>query len=104
MEIQTVVLPIIALILSGVTWTSFGAFSNWRKTHGTNEWTGFNTAKLRDDVILGGVLGIGSVIYSIMSETLTAISTPSEFFLAIGAGFALVAAVDKFIVGGILGK
>jgi len=103
-EIQTIILPVTALILSGCTWSLFGAFSNWRKLHGTPEWKGFDFKRLRNDAILGLVLGGGSVVYAIINNTLLPIATAQEFFLAIGAGFGIVAAVDKFIVGGILGK
>lgn len=107
MELETIILPIMALILSGLTWTLFGAFSNWRKTHGTPEWKGFDLSKLRNDAILGLILGVGTIIATILTSqdgNLTSIATAQEFIIAIAAGFGLVAAVDKFIIGGILGK
>ena len=105
MDAQTVILPIIALVLSGLTWTLFGYFSAWRKNHTDPNWTGFETKKLRDDLILGLILGIGAVIYSIYQNgDLSTIATTQEFIGAIAGGFPLIVAVDKVIVGGILNK
>lgn len=105
MEIQTLALPVIALVLSGLTWTMFGYFSAWRKNHTNEDWQGFEPKKLRADLLLGFVLGIGSVGATILLDgDLTPIATAQGFLLAIQAGFGVVAAVDKFIIGGLLGK
>lgn len=105
MEPQILILPIIALVLSGLVWNNFGYFSAWRKNHNNPEWTGFELVKLRNDLILGAVLGVGSVVFIIITDgTFAPITTAQEFFVAIGAGFGIVAAVDKFIIGGLFGK
>lgn len=101
MEIETIILPILALILSGLTWSLSGALADWRKNHGTPDWKGFDFGKLRNDLILGLVLGVGSVVYATMVEELTPIATAQEFFIAIGAGLSIVVLVDKLIIGGI---
>ena len=104
-EFQTIALPIFAFILSGLTWTLFGYFSEWRKNHQNQDWGGFDTKSLRNDLILGLILGVGSIIYTVMnSGVLTSIDTAQAFFAAIVAGFPAIVAVDKFIVGGLMGK
>lgn len=104
-NVQTIILPITALVLSGLTWTLFGYFSSWRKNHKDPNWGGFEAKKLRDDLILGLILGVGSVIYVIATEgDVSPIASAQGFILAIQGGFGVVAAVDKLIVGGILGK
>ena len=104
-ELESIALPVIALILSGLTWTGFGYFSSWRKNNKNPEWKGFNMKALRDDLILGAILGVGSVVLTTFtSGDLTPILTAQDFLIAISAGFGLVAAVDKLIVGGILAK
>lgn len=105
MELQIYILPIAALILSGLVWNNFGYFSAWRKNHNNKDWKGFEKSKLRNDLILGAILGGGTIVYTIIAQgELTAINTAQEFLVAIGAGFGLVAMVDKFIIGGILKK
>ncbi len=94
-----------ALVLSGLVWNNFGYFSAWRKNHNNPDWKGFDKSKLRNDLILGLVLGGGSVVYTIFTNgDFTPINTAQEFLVAIGAGFGIVAAVDKFIIGGLFGK
>lgn len=105
MVLETIVLPIIALALSGLVWNNFGYFSAWRKNHNNPDWKGFDKTKLRNDLILGAILGVGSIIATVLLDgDLTAINTAQEFLLAIGAGFGIVAAVDKFLIGGLLKK
>lgn len=105
MEIVTYVSPVIALLLSALTWTMFGYFSAWRKNHNKADWQGFEPKKLKADLLLGLVLGVASVIATIFLDgDLTPILTAQGFLLAIQAGFGVVAMVDKFIIGGLFGK
>lgn len=105
MEPQIIILPIIALVASGFTWTMGGYVSSWRKNHTDPKWTGFEPAKLRNDLILGGVLGGVSVLYTIFTDgTFAPIQTAQDFLIAIVAGTSVVALVDKFIIGGIFGN
>lgn len=97
-------LVILALVTSGLVWNNFGYFSAWRKYRNDADWLGFDRKKLRDDLILGGILGVGSYLYGVYQGGLIDIGTLQEFIGAVIAGFGLVAAVDKFIVGGILSK
>ena len=94
----------LTFILSGMLWTSGGYIAAWRKNHNDPNWKGFNLTSLRNDIILGAVLGGGGAIYSIMQGTEVIISTAQEFFLAIGSNTAIIALVDKFIVGGLIKK
>ena len=105
MEPQTIILPVIALVISGLVWNNFGYFSALRKNHNNPEWKGFEFAKLRNDLILGLILGVGAVVLTIAVDGIfPPITTAQEFLLTIWSGFAAVAAVDKFIVGGLLKK
>lgn len=105
MDFQTVVLPFLALVISGFGWTMAGYLKEWRNKHTDPSWTGFDKKALRDDLSLGAVLGIGTVIYVIYTNgTFTPINTVQEFFLAIGAGTGLVGIVDKYIVGFIFNR
>lgn len=97
-------LVILALITSGLVWNNFGYFSAWRKYKNDVDWEGFDKKKLRDDLILGLILGVGSYLYGVYTGGLIDIVTLQEFIGAVIAGFGLVAAVDKFIVGGLLSK
>lgn len=105
MVLETIVAPIIALTLSGLVWNNFGYFSAWRKNHNNADWKGFDKKKLRNDLILGALLGGGTVVAVIVQNgDFTPITTIQEFLLAIAGGFGIVAAVDKFIIGGLFGK
>lgn len=105
MVLETIILPIAALSLSGLVWNNFGYFSAWRKNHNNPDWKGFDKKKLRNDLILGALLGVGAIIAAIIQNgDFTPIVTAQEFLLAIAGGFGLVAAVDKFIIGGLFGK
>jgi hypothetical protein len=97
-------LIILALTTSGLVWNNFGYFSAWRKYKNTPDWQGFDKKKLRDDLILGSVLGIGSYLYGVYTGSLLEVNNLQTFIGAVIGGFGLVAAVDKFIVGGILSK
>lgn len=105
MEIETIVLPILALIFAGFIWTMGGYLKEWRNRQATPEWKGFNKTSLRNDLILGTVLGISSVIYTILTDgDLTPVTTAQGFFVATGTGFTAVALVDKFIIGAVFKK
>ena len=104
MEIASI-LPIVALVISGLVWNNSGYFAAWRKNHKNPAWKGFEKRKLKNDLILGTVLGIGTVVSAYMTTgDLAPITTAQEFFVAVGTGFGAVAAVDKFIIGGMFGK
>ena|SRR3990167_2863307 len=95
---------ILAFIMAGLVWNNFGYFSAWRKYKDTPEWEGFDKKKLRDDLILGLILGIGAYLLGVYQGELTSITSMQMFIGAVIAGFGTVAAVDKLIVGGILAK
>jgi len=104
MVLETIVAPILAVVAAGVTWTGFGYLSAWRKHRNEEDWNGFETKKLRNDIILGVILGIGVLISQAIQGTTPEAITSAQGFVAAAAGsFALVAAVDKVIVGGVLG-
>ena len=97
-------LAILAFVLAGLVWNNFGYFSAWRKYKDSPDWKGFETKKLRDDLILGLILGVGAYLYGVYQGELGDISTLQAFIGAVIGGFGAVAAVDKLIVGGILSK
>ena len=99
------ILPIIALITSGFVWTMGGYLKEYRLKHTDPNWGGFNKKSMINDLILGAVLGVGSVVVAAATNvTLPAITNFYEFVGAVSAGFGFVAIVDKYIVGGIFGK
>ena len=98
-------LPILALIASGLTWTTAGYLKDWRKNHNNPDWKGFDKKSLRNDLLLGAFLGGGAVLTSAaLGQTLPAITTINEFVIAVSAGFGLVAAFDKYVIGFVFGK
>jgi len=97
-------LTILAFVLAGLVWNNFGYFSAWRKYKDSSDWVGFDKRKLRDDLIIGLVLGVGAYLYGVYQGELGDISTLQAFIGAVIGGFGIVAAVDKLIVGGILSK
>ena len=104
-EISTLVLPVLAFVIGGLTWTGFGYFSAWRKHHKDETWKGFDLKALRNDLVLGLVLGVGAVIATILTDgELEALLTAQAFLLAIQGSFGVIAAVDKFLIGGILAR
>ena len=104
-EIQTIALPILALISSGFFWTMGGYLANWRKNKDNPEWTGFEPKRLGSDLILGAILGVGAIVATyVLSTDLTPINNFGEFAVAVGAGFGIVAMVDKYIINGLLNK
>lgn len=105
MEPQTIIFPILALVSSAFVWTMGGYFKDWRSNHDNPDWEGFNKTSLKNDLILGAVLGVGTVVYTIFTDgDFAPISTAQDFLVAVGAGFTIVALVDKFIVGGLFKK
>lgn len=97
-------LLILAFITSGLVWNNFGYFSAWRKNKDSPEWEGFDKKKLRDDLILGSILGVGAYLFGAYQGELPSITSIEMFVGAVITGFGTVAAVDKLIVGGILSK
>ena len=105
MESLQPILPILALIGSGFAWTIAGYIPAWRNRKNNPDWKGFEPKKLRDDLLLGLTLGVGSLVYMAVTNTpYSIITNVNEFLIAVGAGFGIVAAVDKLFVGGILNK
>ena len=97
-------LAILAFVLAGLVWNNLGFLSAWRKYKDTPDWTGFETKKLRDDLILGLILGVGAYLLNVYNGELVSITSLQSFLSVVVAGFGTVALVDKLIVGGVLGK
>ena len=97
-------LTILAFTVAGLVWNNLGYLSAWRKYKNTPEWTGFEPKKLRDDLILGTILGLGAYLLSVYQGDITSIETLQAFLTVVAGGFAIVAVVDKAIVGGVIGK
>ena len=98
------VLPICATIAAGLTWTGFGYLKAWRRHKDDPDWEGFNVKKLRNDVILGVVLGIGTIIANaVQGVSAPVIDSFGAFVVAVTSMFGTIAAVDSFIVGGVFG-
>lgn len=92
-------------IASAMAWTFSGIITDWRKNHGTEEWHGVDAQKLKDDFILGSILGIGAFVYTILTGAeLPVIGTLAGFVLAIPGATGIIALVDKIIVNGIFNK
>jgi len=105
MVLETIALPILAIVFAGFIWTMGGYLKDWRNNQTNPDWTGFDKTSLRNDLILGFILGIASVIYTILTEgDLSPIITAQQFFIATGTGFTAVALVDKFIIGAVFKK
>ena len=107
---EEIALFLIVAVLGGLTWTLSGYLAKWRKNHNNSEWEGFNFRLLRNDAILGVVLG-GAVV--IIQPISVSIGSPYEipvitdfatFVMGIFAMYPVVAIVDKFIVGFVAGK
>jgi hypothetical protein len=100
---------ILNAVVAAEIWNNSGYISEWRKYRNDPTWTGFDKKALKHDLILGGVLGVGVVIYQAASVgTNFALSIPDytsfSVFVTFGTVlFAIVAIVDKFIVGGFIG-
>ena len=97
-------LAILAFVIAGLVWNNLGYLAAWRKYKNDPEWTGFELKKLRDDLILGFILGVGAYLFSVYNGDVTSITSLQSFLTVVAGGFAIVAAVDKAIVSGILGK
>lgn len=101
------ILFILASLVAGEVWNNVGYFSEWVNNRNNPQWTGFDKTKLRNDLLLGLLLGFGIVIYqALVAGTQLAITIPTitnsqTFIAAVGALFGVVAIVDKAIVGGI---
>ncbi len=100
---------IIVTVLAGITWTCFGYLNAWRKNHQNEDWKGFDKVKLRNDAILGGILGVATILAApIVAGTALAYNLPvvdsfESFVLGVAAMIGPIAIVDKFLVGGVLG-
>ena len=101
---MTELLIILALAASGLTWTLGGYLSAWRKRESNPDWNGFEVKKLGADVLLGLILGLGAYILGSYNGNLTDITSLQTFIASVAGGFGLVAAVDKFIIGGLFNK
>jgi len=100
----------IAAVSAGMTWTLSGYVAEWRKHHKDPDWQGFDLKSLRDDTILGGVLGIAVVILQPVSVALGSgydiptIENFPTFATAVFGLYGTVAIVDKWLVGFVAGK
>jgi len=107
---ESIIVFLIVAVLAGLTWTLSGYLANWRKNHKKPEWTGFDLKSMRNDAILGGVLGVAIVIIQPISVALgtpydvPVVSDFNTFIMAIFGLYPIVAVVDKFFVGFIVGK
>jgi len=107
---ESIVVFLIVATLAGLTWTLSGYLANWRKNHKNPEWGGFDLKSLRNDAILGAVLGVAVVVIQPVSVALgTPYDVPvvvdfNSFIGAIFGMYPVVAVVDKFLVGFIAGK
>lgn len=101
---------VIVATLAGLTWTLSGYAANWRKNHNKPDWNGFDLKSMRNDAILGAILGITVVILQPISVMIgTPYDVPNvtdfnSFIIGIFGMYPVVAIVDKWFVGFIAGK
>lgn len=101
---------LIVATLAGLSWTMSGYLANWRKNRNEPNWKGFDKKSMRNDAILGAVLGVGIVVLQPVSVLIgyeyqiPSVIDFNSFIMAIGALYPVVAIVDKLFVGTILGK
>lgn len=101
---------LVVATLAGLAWTMSGYVANWRKNHNKPEWEGFDLKSMRNDVIVGVVLGIGIVVFQPISAmigyvySIPVITDFNSFILGIAGLWPVVAVVDKLFVGTVLGK
>lgn len=101
---MTELLIILAFTIAGLIWTLGGYLAAYRKRATNPDWNGFEPKKLRDDAILGTILGIGAYIYGVYLGQLPDVSTFQAFIGAVVGGLTVVPLVDKFIVAGLFNK
>ena len=97
-------LSILAFVFAGLVWNNIGYLSAWRKYRNSDDWEGFDKRKLRDDLILGLILGVCAYLLGVYQGDLVDIYSIQTFLAVIVGGFTAIAFVDKLIVGGILSK
>ena len=96
-------IPIIgAFVLAGLIWTGAGVFSSWRK--GGASWTGFKKDELKNDVLLGLVLGVVAFFANAYQGNVVDVTNIKTFTEVVVGAFGVVALVDKYIVAGIFQK
>ena len=92
--IETFILPILAAIVAGIAWNSFGIYTNWRATGSLD----IDQKKLAKNIIIGIIVGIvayGFQVSTSDADDIIAITTPNLFFAAVAAWFPIIIIVEK---------
>ena len=94
-EITTILLPLLAGAVAGISWSMLGVWSKYR-SGGEKSLDG---SKLRKNLAVGAGTGFASYIYAIATNTsIPSIDSFAGFVAAAGAYFVLVVLVDKLLV------
>ena len=94
-EITTILLPLLAGAVAGISWSMIGVWSKYR----TNGEKAIDGSKLRKNLAVGAGTGFASYIYAILTNaSLPTITDFGSFVLAAGGFFTLVVLVDKLLV------
>ncbi len=114
MPIEQQIPVVLAFVIGGLIWSTGGYFSNWRNhlsfvkqnPAGTVDpnWKGFEIPKLKDDVILGLILGIAGFFVSAYQGATISITDLHSFGSAIVVAFGIIGITDKYVVSGIFNK
>lgn len=107
---ENIAMFLVVATLAGLGWTMIGYAANWKKHRNDPNWEGFDKKSMRNDAIVGVVLGVAIVILQPVSAmigyeySIPVITDYNSFILGIAGLWPVVAIVDKLFVGFILGK
>ena len=94
-EVTNIVLPIIAGIVAGISWSMLGLWSKYRSTGEKS----IDRDKMKKNLLVGAGTGFASYIYALGTGTaIPLISSFEGFVAAAGAYFTLVVVVDKLLI------
>ena len=94
-EITTILLPLLAGAVAGISWSMLGVWSKYRSGGEKS----IDSGKLKKNLAVGAGTGFASYIYAIATNTaIPSIDSFPGFVAAAGAYFALVVLVDKLLV------
>ena len=94
-EVTNIVLPIVAGIVAGISWSMLGLWSKYRSTGEKS----IDRDKMKKNLLVGAGTGFASYIYALGTGTaIPFISSFEGFVAAAGAYFTLVVVVDKLLI------
>jgi len=94
-----VILAFVSFIASGVLYSSSGWIKTVRRKLAGTDDPPINYKKMGKSILIGVILGLGAMIWSIYNGDVIVITTGQELMVQIGLNTTIILLVDKWILG-----